>query len=120
MFTARGGAPADPHVLDLRHLAAQTFDDRALERELLDLFERQCRALAPVIAGTGPLAERSRAAHTLTGSARAIGAWEVAAAAERIEGLVGGRRTGGFADAAGALADAIRAARAAIAARNAA
>lgn len=73
-------------LLDDAHLTKATFDDAELARELLGLFEGQCDALAPVIAGeSGPLQTRIDAAHTLKGGARAIGACRVAAAAERVE-----------------------------------
>jgi HPt (histidine-containing phosphotransfer) domain-containing protein len=108
----------DPHILDEGHLAAQTFSDRALEEELLDLFERQCGTLTPVIAGARSLEERSRAAHTLKGSARAIGAWRIAAAAERIEALIAEGRTDGMAGPAAELALAVRMTQAAIAERR--
>lgn len=73
-------------LLDDAHLATATFDDAALANELLGLFEGQCDALAPVIAGeSGPLQTRIDAAHTLKGGARAIGACRVADAAERVE-----------------------------------
>ncbi len=74
----------DDRPIDLVHLARTTLGDRSLEREVLQLFDRQStlliermRAAAP---GTvGPLA------HTMKGSARGIGAWRVARAAEAVE-----------------------------------
>jgi HPt (histidine-containing phosphotransfer) domain-containing protein len=78
-------ASAHPPLLDLDHLRRQTFGDAALERELLGLFEQQCARLTPLMSGGVPSAEAADAAHTLKGSARAVGAWRVAALAEEVE-----------------------------------
>src|SRR5215217_5208226 len=69
----------DSPVLDLEHLSRHTAGDRALEGELLALFEAQCARLRPLLAAGPSPAERADAAHTLKGSARAIGAWPPAA-----------------------------------------
>lgn len=74
-------------VLDLVHLSRQTLGDRALETELLELFDRQATgALARL---TGPAAASGVAAadiaHMLKGSARAVGALSVAQAAGDLE-----------------------------------
>ena len=82
-----GTSPAG-QALDLVHLSAQTFGDRALERELLELFEQQCRRLLPAIAGRNAIMARADAAHTLKGAARAVGAERVAAIADAIEATV--------------------------------
>lgn len=70
---------SEPSLLDLAHLARQTFDDRGLEREVLALFDQQCVRLLPAVAGGG------EALHTLKGAARAVGAWRVASLAESLE-----------------------------------
>jgi len=79
---------AEQRVLDLVHLARQTFGDRDLEREVLALFEAQCRRLLPVLAGAGER-ERGDAAHTLKGAARAVGAWRLAAVVDEFETALG-------------------------------
>ena len=84
------GFTGQQRLLDLVHLARQTFGDRELERELLALFEEQCRRLLPVLAGCGPVTERSDAAHTLKGAARAVGAWRLAAIADTFESALQG------------------------------
>jgi HPt (histidine-containing phosphotransfer) domain-containing protein len=71
-------------LLDLAHLERQTFGERALEAEVLELFEGQCRRLPPLIAD-GRSSESADTAHTLKGAARAVGAWRVAGCAERLE-----------------------------------
>ena len=82
-----GSASAAP-ILDLGYLGTQTFGDRALERELLDLFAQQCRRLLPAIAGRSPIMTQGDAAHTLKGAARAVGAGRIAALADTIEGAI--------------------------------
>lgn len=73
---------ADP--IDLRHLAAQSMNDRAIEAEVLDLFACQAGLLRAEIAGARG-EERRRLAHTLKGSARGVGAFAVAVCAEAVE-----------------------------------
>jgi HPt (histidine-containing phosphotransfer) domain-containing protein len=70
--------------IDHVHLERMTLGDRGLEREVLEIFVRQTALTLQRIAGAGP-ARTAAAAHTLKGSARGIGAWRVAEAAERLE-----------------------------------
>jgi len=84
--------------IDAEHLAQMTFGDRALEREVLEIFRRQAAIMLSRIGGVEPGAA-SAAVHTLKGSARGIGAWRVARAAERLE------HSGGEADRAASLAE---------------
>jgi HPt (histidine-containing phosphotransfer) domain-containing protein len=79
---AGGGLPP----VDLVHLARQTDGDESLEAELLAMFDRQAEKLAERVKLVD-LSRRARAdlAHTLRGSALAIGAFEVARAAEAVE-----------------------------------
>jgi len=70
--------------IDLVHLSHMTLGDRALERDVLVLFERQIQILMGRIeTGPGPVA--AAAAHTLMGSARGIGAFPLAQAAAEVE-----------------------------------
>lgn len=71
-------------IIDGAHLERMTLGDRRLEREVLQIFVRQAAMMMARIAGTEP-ANICAAAHTLTGSARGIGAWRVAEAAEWVE-----------------------------------
>ncbi len=85
--------PAESHtptVIDEDHLARMTLGDRGLEREVLQIFVRQCAAMLKRIAGADPVIAAA-AAHTLKGSARSIGAWRVAEAAARLEEAAIGR-----------------------------
>jgi HPt (histidine-containing phosphotransfer) domain-containing protein len=71
-------------VLDMVHLARMTLGDKSLEGEVLTLFERQATVLLAHMQDATPVAAAAFA-HTLKGSARGIGAWGVAAAAEAVE-----------------------------------
>jgi HPt (histidine-containing phosphotransfer) domain-containing protein len=81
------GFEASDRPLDLVYLARQTGGDTALEVELLGLFDRQAASIAERLAA--PYDENQEAcadlAHKLKGSARAVGANGVAAAAENYE-----------------------------------
>jgi HPt (histidine-containing phosphotransfer) domain-containing protein len=78
------GTPLVPAAIDQKHLARMTLGDRGLEREVLQLFVRQTAIMLARISGGTP-ALVAASAHTLNGSARGIGAWRVAKAAERLE-----------------------------------
>ncbi len=79
--------------IDLEHLSRMTLGERALEREVLQLFERQAGMLLPLMQQSCT-ANVAAAAHTLMGSARGIGAWSVAQAAERVEVAAAGNGQG--------------------------
>jgi len=79
-------APGEDPAIDLVHLARQTDGDDVLEAELLEMFDRQsAKSLQRFVAAD--LCGRARAdlAHRLRGSALAVGAWRVAAAALAVE-----------------------------------
>jgi HPt (histidine-containing phosphotransfer) domain-containing protein len=78
-----------PTVIDETHLERMTLGDRRLEREVLELFVRQTTILLGRIVGVDQ-ALAAAAAHTLNGSARGIGAWRVARAAELVESAATG------------------------------
>ncbi len=99
-------------VIDLVHLARQTGGDRDLEHELLALFADQCvKHLNTIRHAAAP--DGCDAAHTLKGAARAVGAWAVADAAEKVEQALARRKV---AEGYGELAVAADEARAAISA----
>lgn len=77
-------AVADRHAIDEEHLQRMTLGDGRLEREVLQIFVRQSAMMLGRIAG-GQQGALAMAAHTLIGSARGIGAWRVARAAELLE-----------------------------------
>jgi len=70
--------------IDLVHLSRMTLGDRGLEREVLALFDRQATVLVSRMRSASP-GSVTTVAHTLKGSARGVGAWRVAAAAEAVE-----------------------------------
>jgi HPt (histidine-containing phosphotransfer) domain-containing protein len=74
----------DDRPIDLVHLARATLGDRSLEREVLQLFDRQSTLLIARLRNAGP-GGVAMIAHTMKGSARGIGAWRVARAAEAVE-----------------------------------
>jgi len=80
----------DDQAIDFAHLFRMTLGDHSLEREVLALFDRQAEMLIGRMAGSEP-AEVAALAHTLKGSARGIGAFGVATAAESVEAAVRAR-----------------------------
>jgi hypothetical protein len=111
-------APGE-RVIDLVHLARMTFGERSLEREVLELFDRQAGMPLARMRG-GPPKVVGALAHTLGGSARGVGAWHVAEAAEALERLAAApgdvelaaaldRISAAVAEAHGAIADLLRA-----------
>jgi hypothetical protein len=88
MSSAADDGERKPTVIDADHLERMTLGDRRLEREVLELFVRQTTImLGRIVSAAPPIA--AAAAHTLKGSARGIGAWRVARAAELLEQAVG-------------------------------
>jgi HPt (histidine-containing phosphotransfer) domain-containing protein len=80
-------APGDGPI-DFEHLDRMTFGDAGLEREVLTMFSAQSARLVHTLAAIP--ADASALAHTLKGSARAIGAFAVADAADRLEAAIAG------------------------------
>jgi HPt (histidine-containing phosphotransfer) domain-containing protein len=106
-------APAD-HPIDFAHLGRMTLGDRKLEREVLELFDRQVDMLMARLTGGDPAAAAG-AAHTLKGSAQGIGAWSVASAAAAVEAAAHTRQSSELARAVSRLAAATDETRVAIA-----
>lgn len=100
--------------IDLVHLSRMTLGDRALERDVLSLFDRQIGLLMERIETAGaPVA--AAAAHTLKGSAVGIGAFALAKAAAQLEEAAMARDAAGRDEGLGSLRCAIRDTRAEIA-----
>jgi HPt (histidine-containing phosphotransfer) domain-containing protein len=97
-------ALSEAPAIDLVLLARHSLGDQDLERELLALFEAQAaRIIGPLAAArSDDFKRRADLAHTLRGSALAVGANRVGAAAARLEALCGD--CAGQATAAAALA----------------
>jgi Hpt domain len=121
--TADAAAPTDAPVpapvetvIDLEHLARMTLGEVGLEAEVLMLFDRQATVLL-VRMRDAPPAAVAAFAHTLKGSARGIGAWRVADAADAVEVNATGADAGATARAVARLAAAVDEAKAVIADR---
>jgi hypothetical protein len=107
--TATDAPPLAPgeRAIDRAHLARMTHGERDLEREVLQLYATQADLLFGRMAQSPP-AVVGALAHTLSGSSRGIGAWQVADAAAAVEvDAAGGRDTAASVER---LASAIRAA----------
>jgi HPt (histidine-containing phosphotransfer) domain-containing protein len=111
--SACSGEASTPSILDIAHLARMTFGDMGLQREVLGLFDRQVAMLLARMHGAPPTVTAALA-HSIGGSARGVGAWEVAAAAEEFERAARQAGAHTVADALCALEGAIGAARSAI------
>jgi HPt (histidine-containing phosphotransfer) domain-containing protein len=100
----------DDGPIDFEHLGRMTLGDANLEREVLAMFSAQATGLIGTLAtlpsNTGALA------HTLKGSARTIGAFRVADAAEGLEAAI--LNGGDPAQALAELNDAVAQARSAV------
>lgn len=117
-FAGLNPSDADEPAIDLIHLARQTDNDPALEEELLALFARQSASLLAQLSDEdAPARRRADLAHTLRGSALALGAGAVARAAQALETALDGDGAAKFeaGEALAALAAAVGEARAAIA-----
>ena len=71
--------------IDSAHLARYTLGDASLEREILGLFIAQAPQTLARLREADSERSWREAAHTLKGSARAVGAWRLAKAAEDCE-----------------------------------
>jgi HPt (histidine-containing phosphotransfer) domain-containing protein len=76
----------DDGPIDIEHLERMTLGDANLEREVLAMFSGQAVSLIAALAALP--SEAGALAHTLKGSARAIGAFHVADAAECLEAVL--------------------------------
>jgi HPt (histidine-containing phosphotransfer) domain-containing protein len=101
---------SDGNPIDSRHLEQMTLGDGRLESEILTLFSAQAADLIDALAKLPP--DAAGVAHKLKGSARAVGAFGVAAAVENLEHVM--RNSGETSDALNALQKAVAQARAAI------
>jgi HPt (histidine-containing phosphotransfer) domain-containing protein len=76
----------DDGPIDMDHLQRMTLGDARLEREVLTMFSAQAASLIGSL--TALPADAPALAHTLKGSARAIGAFGVADAAGHLEAAI--------------------------------
>lgn len=73
-------------AIDFEHLMRMTLGDDALEQEVLSMFSAQSAGLVQALSAMPD--DAGALAHTLKGSARAIGAFAVADAAGRLETVI--------------------------------
>ncbi len=71
--------------IDLVALATSTLGNRDLELEVLRMFKAQSQSMMSRIGGEMPPKMRKDLVHTLKGSARAVGALQVALVCEGLE-----------------------------------
>jgi HPt (histidine-containing phosphotransfer) domain-containing protein len=83
------GRKASSRPVDLVHLSRYTLGERELEREVLELFCSQSLLYIERLRLAKSDKDWKDAAHSLKGSAQAIGAWRAGDAAERAEALSG-------------------------------
>jgi HPt (histidine-containing phosphotransfer) domain-containing protein len=72
-------------VLDRRHLARYTMENLELEREIVALFLQQLPSTLNLLKAASSAADWKLAAHTLKGSAAAVGAMEINCLAMELE-----------------------------------
>ena len=89
-----GEPKASSRPVDLVHLSRYTLGERDLEREVLELFCSQSVIYLERLRQAQSNKDWIDAAHSLKGSARAVGAWRAAQAAERAEALSVGALSG--------------------------
>jgi HPt (histidine-containing phosphotransfer) domain-containing protein len=80
-----GPREGGPKPVDFTYLHRFTAGDRALEREVLYLFAQSAPVYVAQMRAATDAKTWVAASHTLKGSARAVGAWRVARAAEMAE-----------------------------------
>lgn len=85
--TSHDGTRALDVPIDWDHLSRFTLGDRSLEREVLGLFASEAPRYLSLLLATTTRKNWIEAAHTLKGSARAVGAWAVAECAQAVETL---------------------------------
>jgi len=100
----------DDGPIDVEHLRRMTLGDVGLEDEVLAMFAAQSAKLLDMLATVPP--EAGALAHTLKGSAKAIGAFAVAEAASRVEAVLA--EGGDASEPLAELGDAVALARTAI------
>lgn len=75
--------------IDRKHLARYTLGDKSLETEVLGLFLEQLPNTVEQMRSAATDKDWLRAAHTLKGSSRCVGAWRLARMAEQAERMGG-------------------------------
>jgi len=76
-----------PAVIDCDHFHTMTGGDRALQAEVLAIFDEQSELWRRLLIPDAPVHTWRYAAHTVKGSARGLGLWALAQACETAEAL---------------------------------
>ena len=87
----RASGQAFDRPVDLVHLSRYTLGNRSLEREVLSLFLTQSQLYVQRLKEAREDKQWHDAAHTIKGSAKSIGAWQLARCAEKAESMDGCR-----------------------------
>ncbi len=90
-----GRSPSAGRPVDLVHLERQTLGSRSLECEVLELFHSRSEIYLQRLKDAEEDKAWADAAHAIKGSARGIGAWQVANSAQAAEDLSGTARAAG-------------------------
>lgn len=85
----------DPAIFDRAHLSQYTGGDQTLERELVSLFLGQFAPIRAQLDAAASPQDWKFAAHSLKGSARSIGAPQIASLAEKLETIGHGGQEAG-------------------------
>ena len=83
---------AQPALFDRAQFGVMTGDDRALQVEVVGLFQQQAEAMVSLFAADAAPDVWRPAAHKLKGSARGIGLWRLAHACVEAEDASGDAR----------------------------
>lgn len=89
--------PLQKQPLDIQHLSNKTMGDPELVREVLSIFRRQARQMLFQLEALTDPRGRLEIAHALNGSAKGVGAWRVAEAADQLERMARDGRPSGAA-----------------------
>ncbi len=92
--TRAGSQQRSLGAIDFSHLSRYTAGDDGVMRDVLTIFRSQARDWVEALDKDLPDERWHDLAHALKGSARGIGAFEIARIAEAAEGLMGENSTG--------------------------
>jgi HPt (histidine-containing phosphotransfer) domain-containing protein len=85
MISSTSSNPSQPPAIDRAHLDRMTGGDSELALEVLDLFGEQSAMWQRLLAPSSENADWLVGVHTIKGSARGIGAWDLAEACSTAE-----------------------------------
>jgi len=74
-------------IIDCEHFQTMTGGDKALQSEVLAIFDEQSQLWRRLLIPDAPVHTWRDAAHTVKGSARGLGLWALAQACETAEAL---------------------------------